>query len=211
MPDIQILANHIPENAIETVASILNDYPLRIEIKSLRSNLGRFQTGVNGNPHIISMKAGLSKPLFLIVFLHETAHMIAFCRYGRYIKPHGTQWKSIFSELLSRFMLLDVFPPKVLEPLKDFIKNPRAVMINKQGFYSAFDEFSAYVPVVSIAPLECFHVRFKRFYQKLPESSTKVICRDLSSNEIVNIRKSAQVMKIERDEIPDVLKMNLLY
>ena len=53
--------------------------------------------------HLITVNANLNKYRFLMTLIHEIAHLVAFEKYGRYIKPHGNEWKHYFSKINGSF------------------------------------------------------------------------------------------------------------
>jgi len=76
--------------------------------------------------HQITVNATLNQYRFLITLVHEIAHLVAFEKYGRRIKPHGLEWKHTFQHLMLPFIRPDVFPPKLLPLLAKHFKNPKA-------------------------------------------------------------------------------------
>jgi SprT protein len=43
--------------------------------------------------------------------------MLAYIRYRRTIQPHGQEWKTIFGDLLAKYMGKGIFPDNVEEAL----------------------------------------------------------------------------------------------
>ena len=76
--------------------------------------------------HQITVNASLNKYRFLITLIHEIAHLVAFEKYGRYIKPHGLEWKRTFQHLMIPFIRPEIFPSKLLPILANHFKNPKA-------------------------------------------------------------------------------------
>lgn len=78
---------------------------------------GQHQITVNneGNPY-----------RFLITTLHEIAHLAAFEKFGRNIKPHGNEWKLSFQKLALPFLHPNVFPAPLLSVFAHYLKNPKA-------------------------------------------------------------------------------------
>ncbi len=76
--------------------------------------------------HQITVNANLNSYKFLITLVHEIAHLIAFKKYGRVIKPHGKEWKHTFQKLMLPFIRPEVFPNQLLPLLALHFKNPKA-------------------------------------------------------------------------------------
>ena len=49
-------------------------------------------------------KCNLNPYRFLMTLVHEVAHLVAFQKYGRAIKPHGKEWKFTFQTLMLPFI-----------------------------------------------------------------------------------------------------------
>jgi hypothetical protein len=209
MPEKFNLALFVPEEAFDTVARLMAAYPFRLEIKSLRSTLGKFQLGKEGETHCIRMRKGLSKHLFLLVLLHEIAHLYTYEQFGRSAKPHGREWKHIFGSFLKEVLPLNAFPPKVADGLVDFIRNPKASMINSRGFYACFEEFSDYVVLDKLSDYECFAINNNKYYQKLGVAKKHIRCRDLQSGKAILARSSAPVKQVSMHELPLALRKHL--
>lgn len=76
--------------------------------------------------HQITVNASLNKYRFLITLIHEIAHLVAFEKFGRHIKPHGLEWKKTFQILMLPFIRPEIFPVKVLPVIANHFKNPKA-------------------------------------------------------------------------------------
>ncbi|WP_298555472.1 SprT-like domain-containing protein [uncultured Algibacter sp.] len=120
------LQKYIPEQAIPKVISLLEHGNLIIKIKKERKTRhGDYKSLPNGK-HQITINSNLNKYRFLITLIHEIAHFEAYNTYGRFIKPHGIQWKRTFQHLMLPFINPEVFPNKLLPLLAKHFKNPKA-------------------------------------------------------------------------------------
>ena len=122
----EILKKHIPEPAISKVIKLLQDDKLRVIIKNERKTKhGDYRPLPNGL-HQITVNASLNKYRFLITLIHEIAHFEAFEKFGRYIKPHGKEWKYTFQKLMIPFINPDIFPHELLPLIANHFRNPKA-------------------------------------------------------------------------------------
>lgn len=122
----QILVKYIPENAVDSVCELIITHRIHFKIVNERvTRHGDYRKNPDGS-HQITVNATLNKYRFLITTIHEIAHLVAFQKYGRFIKPHGLEWKHTFKLLMVPFMNPMVFPVEVLPFLANHFKNPTA-------------------------------------------------------------------------------------
>ncbi len=121
-----ILAKYIPERAITPAFDLVVGCNVHLKIVNERvTRHGDYRKKSNGQ-HQITVNASLNKYRFLITLIHEIAHLVAFEKYGRMIKPHGIEWKQTFQHLMLPYIHPDIFPTKILPILANHFKNPRA-------------------------------------------------------------------------------------
>ena len=95
----EILAPYLPEASIEYCTQLSSQYDFKLDFSfNRKTKFGHYKYIPQTKQHIISINRGLSKPLFLITYLHELAHLDVTLNYGRRVRPHGTEWKNTFSQ-----------------------------------------------------------------------------------------------------------------
>lgn len=120
------ISHYIPEASVPKVLQLLEQDHLMVKIKKERKTRhGDYRKLPNGK-HQITINGSLNKYRFLITLIHEIAHLEAFNNYGRFIKPHGVEWKRTFQHLMLPFINPDVFPDSVLPVLAKHFINPKA-------------------------------------------------------------------------------------
>ncbi|MEN1785689.1 MAG: SprT-like domain-containing protein [Bacteroidota bacterium] len=120
------LQKYLPERAVAPCFELIKHHGIHLKIVNHRETRhGDYRRLPNGQ-HIITVNASLNPYRFLITLIHEIAHLVAFDRYGRTIKPHGTAWKRTFQELMVPFIRPEIFPSQLLPLLATHFKNPRA-------------------------------------------------------------------------------------
>lgn len=120
------LQEYIPQAAIPKVLELLQHDNLTVKVKSERKTRhGDYRKLPNGK-HQITVNANLNHYKFLITLLHEIAHFEAYKQYGRFIKPHGVEWKRTFQYIMLPFLNPRVFPNELLPLLAKHFKNPKA-------------------------------------------------------------------------------------
>ena len=121
-----ILLKYLPERAVEPCLQLIKSTGVNLKIVNKRvTRHGDYRRLPNGM-HQITINATLNKYRFLITLVHEIAHLAAFEKYGRHIKPHGLEWKKTFQYLMLPFIRPEIFPSKLLPVLAKHFKNPKA-------------------------------------------------------------------------------------
>lgn len=122
----QILEKYLPDHAIPGAFSLISKNNVHLKIVNERKTRhGDYRRLPNGSQQI-TVNANLNRYRFLITLVHEIAHLLAFEKYGRNIKPHGVEWKSTFRELMLPFIRPEIFPHSLLPVLARHFRNPRA-------------------------------------------------------------------------------------
>lgn len=120
------LLNYLPQGAVEPIFELIKSQHVHLKIVNERvTRHGDYRNLPNGE-HQITVNANLNKYRFLITLIHEIAHLAAFTKYGRRIKPHGKEWKNTFQLLMLPFLRPDIFPNQILPLLALHFKNPKA-------------------------------------------------------------------------------------
>jgi len=120
------LKHYIPEQALTAVLHLLEHDGLTVKIKGERKTRhGDYKQLPNGL-HQITVNSNLNTYRFLITLLHEIAHFEAYKSYGRFIKPHGIEWKRTFQHIILPFLSPQIFPNDLLPLLAEHFKNPKA-------------------------------------------------------------------------------------
>jgi hypothetical protein len=101
-----------------------NNVHLKI-VNERKTRHGDYRRMPNGAPQI-TVNANLNKYRFLITLVHEIAHLLAFEKFGRQIKPHGQEWKFTFRELMLPFIRPEIFPSGLLPVIAQHFRNPKA-------------------------------------------------------------------------------------
>ncbi|GLU43797.1 SprT-like domain-containing protein [Allomuricauda sp. NBRC 101325] len=120
------LQKYLPERAVMPCFELIKTNGVHLKIVNHRvTRHGDYRRLPNGL-HMITVNASLNKYRFLITLVHEIAHLVAFEKYGRRIKPHGEEWKQTFQHLMVPFIRPEVFPNQLLPIIANHFKNPKA-------------------------------------------------------------------------------------
>ncbi|HXJ99876.1 MAG TPA: SprT-like domain-containing protein [Gelidibacter sp.] len=121
-----ILQEYIPYQAIPEVMELLKHDNLVVKIKNERKTRHGDYRKLPNNKHQITINSNLNQYRFLMTLIHEIAHFEAYKIHGRYIKPHGKEWKYTFQRLMLPFLNPAIFPNEILPLLAQHFKNPKA-------------------------------------------------------------------------------------
>lgn len=120
------LQDYISSHAMPQVLKLLEHDHLVVKVKNERKTRhGDYMRLPNGK-HQITINSNLNEYRFLITLIHEIAHFEAYKTYGRFIKPHGIEWKKTFQHLMLPFLNPEIFPTALLPLLAKHFKNPKA-------------------------------------------------------------------------------------
>lgn len=112
------LSEYISQTTVDSVFARLNKHHVRLLISRDRvTKLGDYRPPIKHKYHRISVNYDLNKYQFLITLIHELAHLEVWLKYKNRIKPHGTEWKMEFKNLMLDYMNTETFPPDILEAL----------------------------------------------------------------------------------------------
>ena len=93
------LEPYIPKQALSQVLVLLRHDNLVVKVKKERKTRhGDYRKLPNGK-HQITINSNLNVYRFLLTLIHEIAHFEAYKQFGRFVKPHGIEWKRNFQHL----------------------------------------------------------------------------------------------------------------
>lgn len=194
------LQEYIPEGALVKVLDLLDHDHLVVKVKSERKTKhGDYKRLPNGK-HQITVNANLNKYRFLITLIHEIAHFEAFNEYGRFIKPHGIEWKRTFQHLMLPFLNPDIFPDELLPLLARHFKNPRASSdtdVNLALALKQFDEPNGKTYIFEIPDGKTFRLHNKRVFKKGQKRVKRFECVEVATGKLYLFNPNAEVELIE--------------
>lgn len=122
-----IFAKHVPEQSVNYCTEISSHYEFDLDLSfDRKSKFGHYKYWPRTKSHTISINRGLPKPLFLVTYIHELAHLDVMLQFGNKVRPHGQEWKRTFRSLLAPLLNLNTFKPQLLSALANHLKNPKA-------------------------------------------------------------------------------------
>lgn len=199
---LNTLEQFLPEGTFKKIAPFFREYDIHITITHDRVTvLGDYRSPTRAYPaHRISINGSLNPYSFLITLLHELAHMLAYIQYRRGIQPHGAEWKSIFAELLSRYLGKGIFPDNVEQALCNSLNRITASTCSDPDLYRALkkhDRRRKLMRLVEEIPLNNhFQTHDGRVFQKIEKLRTRFRCKEVSTGHVYLFPAIAEVKLI---------------
>lgn len=197
-----ILAKYLPLNSVDQVFDLIVKHGINLQIKAARTTkLGDFKAPYNGLPARLSINGDLNPYAFLITLIHEIAHWLMWEQFSksRRIKPHGTEWKNTFKQLMLPFLSDDIFPENLLMVLRHHMKNPKASSSSDIHLMKALKEFDSGEKNLILADLE-INAYFKlkgRVFQIIKKNRSRYLCREDNSRRNFLVHSLVDVESIE--------------
>lgn len=192
----EVMGRHVPPAAQAYCVELWLRYPFRLRITPGRlTKLGDYRYDKRKKTHQISVNATLNPYAFLITYIHEVAHLLAFQTHGFRIAPHGSEWKESFKSLMQPMLNDLVFPPDVLKPLRTHMRNPKAASGSDQRLSLAlqqYDRQDGSIALAEVAPEQAFRFR-KMLMVKETVRRTRALCREVKSGKRYLVSQAARV------------------
>jgi hypothetical protein len=194
------LQDYIPEQAVPHVLELLKHDHLVVKVKNERKTRHGDYRKLPNNKHQITINANLNKYRFLITLIHEIAHFEAYQKFGRFIKPHGKEWKQTFQHLMLSFLNPQMFPEHLLPLLAKHFKNPKASSDSDATLSLALKQFDApndktYVFEVPLG--NTFRLYNGKVYKKGQKRTKRYECVEVKSGRLYLFNPNAEVQIID--------------
>lgn len=193
----EVLSKYLPEHAVETCFELIKTNKVHLKIVNERvTRHGDYRKHPSGQ-HQITVNANLNKYRFLITLVHEIAHLAAFEKFGRNIKPHGNEWKITFQRLMILFIRPEIFPHSVLPLVANHFRNPSASSDTDARLAFAlkqFDERKSDIYFIHEVPNGSkFRIQNGRIFQKKGLRVKRYECLEISTGRLFLFNANAEV------------------
>jgi hypothetical protein len=192
----ETLSKYIPEHAVKPVFELIVVNQVHLKIVNERTTRhGDYRKGLSGK-HEITVNSNLNKYKFLITLIHEIAHLVAFEKFGRQIKPHGNEWKYSFQQLMVPFIRPEIFPNQLLPLLARHFKNPTASSDTDATLSLALKQFDQQNDKNYIfeIPYGCvFRIPNGKIFKKIALRVKRYECIEVNSGRIYLFNPNAEV------------------
>lgn len=193
----EVLLKYLPEHAVEPVFELIKTHSVHLKIVNERvTRHGDYRRHPSGK-HQITVNANLNKYRFLITLVHEIAHLAAFEKYGRNIKPHGNEWKITFQRLMIPFIRPEIFPNSVLPLIANHFRNPTASSDTDARLAFALKQFDERKPDIhfmhEVPSGSFFRIKNGRVFQKKGLRVKRYECLEVKTGKLYLFNANAEV------------------
>ncbi|MFT6370063.1 MAG: SprT protein [Maribacter sp.] len=192
-----VLSTYLPERAVAPCMALIKENAVHLKIVNERvTRHGDYRRLENGQ-HQITVNATLNKYRFLITLVHEIAHLVAFEKYGRRIKPHGLEWKRTFQYMMLPFIRPEIFPSGLLPLLARHFRNPKASSSTDAQLSIALKKFNeqqsdkSYVFELPMGSI--FRLYNGKLFRKGNRRTKRYECVEVSSGKVYLFQPNAEV------------------
>lgn len=192
----EILFKYLPEHSVDSVFELIRMHHVHLRVVDERATRhGDYRKNPDGT-HAITVNANLNKYRFLVTTIHEIAHLVAFKKYGRDIKPHGIEWKQTFRLLMLPFINPMIFPNEILPVLANHFKNPTASSDTDALLSMALKKYDApsdknFIDELPLGTI--FRIADGRIFKKGRLRVKRFECTEIRSNTIYLFKPNAEV------------------
>jgi SprT protein len=192
----EVLQKYLPEQAVSMCFELIKANHVHLKIVNERlTRHGDYRKHPDGF-HQITVNSSLNKYRFLMTLVHEIAHLVAFEKYGRHIKPHGDEWKLTFQRLMVPFIRPDIFPNQLLPLLARHFRNPKASSDTDTTLSLALKQFDPENDknyIFEIPYGSVFRIHNGKIFKKIAQRLKRYECQELSSGKIYLFNPNAEV------------------
>ncbi|MEW5676422.1 SprT-like domain-containing protein [Flavobacterium enshiense] len=191
-----VLLKYLPEHAVPACFELIKVNSVHLKIVNERvTRHGDYRRHPDGF-HQITVNASLNKYRFLITLIHEIAHLVAFEKYGRNIKPHGDEWKLTFQKMMVPFIRPEVFPSQLLPLLARHFRNPKASSDTDATLSLALKQFDPVNDknyIFEIPYGSTFRIHNGKIFKKIALRTKRYECIELQTGRIYLFNPNAEV------------------
>lgn len=190
---------YLPSKAHGHVTALLDKYPIEIKIvKARKTKHGDFKKQSDGKVKI-SLNAHPNPFRFLITFLHEMAHHVAFQNEGFSIRPHGKEWKKHYRLLAFPFLKDHILPAPLHRVFSSHMENPKASSLSDIHLAKtllSYDPPTSKIPIFELEEGARFALENGRQFEKGLQRTKRFLCTELGSQKVYLFHPVAEVIPL---------------
>ncbi|MBR1516601.1 MAG: SprT-like domain-containing protein [Bacteroidales bacterium] len=198
----EALTRYVPEDAVRRLTEYIATRGVHLRITRQRmSKYGDYKPTAHG--HHISVNGNLNKYFFLLVMLHEMAHLENYLSHGRRVEPHGHEWQQHYARIIKDY--IDCFPADIRPLLQQYISriplnHKIAQQLDRELLhYGETVEEESPTPVLDqLPPGTLFRLYHKpqRLFRNIEKKRTRWVCRDEATGGLFSVNGNAEVIVV---------------
>ncbi|WP_370089738.1 SprT-like domain-containing protein [Ekhidna sp.] len=203
MTSEEVFSRFVPQASVSYCVKLYERFGFEFKIKKARqTKLGDYRYNPKTDRHTITVNNDLNPFAFLVTYLHEVAHLLAFKQYGRRIQPHGKEWKQCFKEVSEPMLHPEIFHQSVLAALKKYFKNPKASSCSDPVLYQILKQFDAENGKLLLKEIQVGRsfVFNKKTFVKLEKKRTRSVCQEVVTHKKYLISELAEVFLLDSEK-----------
>jgi SprT protein len=140
---MSILEKYLPASSLDYIYPFLKAHKVQLKISRRRlTKTGDYRPPVRHSQHRISVNGDLGKHEFLLTLVHEMAHLEVWEQHRNKARPHGSEWKAVYSRLMEPLLLDGVFPDRLKIELTGYFNRPGTTRASGQELTRILLKFS---------------------------------------------------------------------
>lgn len=191
-----------PASSASILLRICRNIPFDLQLRNNRAGkLGDFRYPDRGEEAIITLNKDANKYRFLLIFIHELAHLTVWLDKGRQRYPHGKNWKVEYSRLLQLLLGKKVFPRLLESAVRLHSFSPRATNHGDLNLVMALREYdpgNKSKLLIEIPANDLFKLDNGKVYRKGEILRTRVLCCEVGSRRKYLIHSHAEVTAVKK-------------
>lgn len=190
------LLRYFPNQSIESVIQIIENENVQLIVsKKRKTKLGDYRPPQRSiGFHRISVNYNLQPDLFLLIFLHEYAHLLTWKVFKNKVLPHGEEWKHTYINLIISFINGKCFKDEIVDILEKNIQNPvNAENIIVRHLHKSEKVEDGFFYIEQLKPQTIFIAENGMQYQIIEKLSKRFKCLCLNNNRLYVFHPFAKV------------------
>lgn len=201
-------ATFVPEEFAAYCADLLLKYKAKLTVKEpRRTKSGDYKPPAHGyEQHKVTVNSDLNPYYFLLVYIHEMAHVKTWDEYDHKVLPHGEEWKHSF-RLLTKPVLASGKLPKELQAalIRFFIKTPATFIADTKlhAILRSFDENNETEATILLETLHIgnyFSLRNGMRMKLEKRLRSWYLCTNIDNKKTYKVKGNAEVIAIDQPD-----------
>jgi len=193
---LSALVPFLPDGSLTIVEEMLRDENYHLIVSRPRkTKLGDFRPPHKNEVPRLTVNGNLNRYAFLITLVHEVAHLKIWNKHKNKVKPHGQEWKNLYSDLLSRFLYRHIFPEDVERAVLNHVNQPKYTTGADVKLTLALRQYDKPTGLISLKeiPIGTNFTLGNRSFVLGEKLRTRFLCVDLENGKKYRVHGLAQV------------------